>query len=405
MVHMRVLVFNPGSNSLKFQVVDVSSEAASASAGVSRLSASIENFGDDASLTVISGAAPHEERMVVGDMGEATAKALEWLKLQQLDGQPTLATIQAIGVRVVHGGLYFTGATRYDDKVRRRIEDLEELAPLHNKNSLAIIDAVVGQLKHLPVVTTFDTAFHRTLPEVAWRYPIDRTIADRHGLRKFGFHGVSHHYMASRYAELAGKRMEDVSLVTLHLESGSSACAISNGKSVDTTMGITPLEGLMMGTRSGSVDPALVEILMRKEGVDIDGAMEILNKQSGLKGIGGNLDTRVLAKQDDDSARLALQMFSYRVRLAVGAYLAAVPQVEAVVFGAGIGEDSPAIRAAVCDGLGFAGVALDAAVNENATAGEALLSTPSSRLAVWSMPSQEGLQIARETARVLGSGN
>ena len=401
---MRVLVFNPGSNSLKFQVVDVPEDATSASGGVSRLSASIEDFGDKASLTELTGAESHEERISVADMREATAKALSWLRVQQIDNEDVLPTLGAIGVRVVHGGTHFAGATRYNTEVRRTIEELEDLAPLHNKNSLAIIDEVSSSGEHVPVVTTFDTAFHRTLPEFAWRYPIDRAIADRHGLRKFGFHGVSHRYMANRYAELAGKRMENVSLVTLHLESGSSACAICNGQSVDTSMGITPLEGLMMGTRSGSVDPALVEILMRKEKVDVAGVTELLNKHSGLKGIGGNLDTRVLAKRDDASAKLALQMFGYRVRLAVGAYLAAVPQAEAIIFGAGIGEDSPAIRAAVCEGLGFAGAVLDGEANAKATSGEALISTPESRLKLWSMPSQEGLQIAMETTQVLRTG-
>ncbi len=402
---MRVLVFNPGSNSLKFQVIDASARESSASGGAIRLSASIENFGDDATLAVMDGSVTaHEERVSVADMRAATAKALEWLNHRDIGGKQVLATVQAVGVRVVHGGMHFAGAVLYDEDVRSRIEDLEELAPLHNATSLAIIDGVARQMPSLPVVTTFDTAFHRTLPEVAWRYPIDRGIADRHGLRKFGFHGVSHRYMAARYAELAGKRVEDVSLITLHLESGSSACVIRNGKSVDTTMGITPLEGLMMGTRSGSVDPALVGLLMRKERVGVEGAMEILNKHSGLKGIGGNLDTRVLAKRDDEAARLALQMFSYRVRLAVGAYLAAVPQVEAIVFGAGIGEDSPAIRAAVCEGLRFAGAELDEVANNKATSGEALLSAGSSRLALWSMPSHESLQIAWEAAQVLQTG-
>ncbi len=402
---MRVLVFNPGSNSLKFQVVDVAPKAPTAGAGKALLSAAIENFGKPATLSVLDGGRTmHEEEVDVHDMTEATRRAIAWLREQQVQAKPALDAVDAVGVRVVHGGVHFSGATRYDDSVRETIESLEELAPLHNKNSLAIIDAVRAELAQVPVAVTFDTAFHRTLPEVAWRYPIDREVADRHGLRKFGFHGVSHRYMATRYAELAGKRLEDVSLITLHLESGSSACAICKGQSVDTTMGLTPLEGLMMGTRSGSVDPALVEVLMRKEGVDVAGAMDILNKRSGLKGIGGNLDTRVLVKQDDDAARLALAMFSYRVRLAIGAYLATLGTAQAIVFGAGIGEDSPAIRAAVCDGLGFAGVRLDAEANEKATSGEARISSASSTLAVWAMPSQEGLQIAWECAAVLAGG-
>lgn len=253
------------------------------------------------------------------------------------------------------------------------------------------------------VAITLDTAFHRTLPEIAWRYPIEREIADRHGIRKYGFHGVSHRYMLERYAQLTGKASADLSLITLHLESGSSACAIRKGQSVDTSMGLTPLEGLMMGSRSGSIDPAIVEVLMRKEQMDVQAALELLNKRSGLLGIGGDLDTRVLAKRDDVAARLALAMFSYRVRLMVGAYLAALGDAEAIILGAGIGEDSPAIRSEICKGMQFAGIVLDPTANGTATQGEALVSSSGSRVALWSMPSEEGLQIAHECAIALAA--
>lgn len=396
---MRLLVFNPGSNSLKFHIVDTAHEQRTASGGTSRLTAAIENFGKPATLSEIrEGKTVEEHQVDVHDMTQATRCAIDWMRDRD---RPLLQDVEAVGVRVVHGGTHFDGAALFDAGVRAQIESMEQLAPLHNKNSLAIIDVVAGVLPQLPVAVTFDTAFHRTLPEVAWRYPIDRSTADRHGLRKFGFHGVSHRYMVERYAELAGKPVGQVTLITLHLESGSSACAVRHGRSVDTTMGLTPLEGLMMGTRSGSVDPALVEVLMRKEGIDVAAAMDILNKRSGLLGIGGNLDTRVLVKQDDDAAHLALTMFSYRVRLAVGAYLAALGDAEAIVFGAGIGEDSPAIRAAVCEGFSFAGARLDPAANEQALSGEARISAPDSKLALWAMPSQEGLQIAHECAHML----
>ncbi len=396
---MRVLVFNPGSNSLKFQVVDTKAGQRYASGGATILSGAIENFGKAAMLTILQGRKTvHHEEVDVQDMTQATQHAIDWIRRQP---HKILETIEAIGVRVVHGGTAFPGAARYDRPVREKIEALEELAPLHNRNSLAIIDAVTVTLPNHSVAVTFDTAFHRTLPEVAWRYPIPRETADRHGIRKFGFHGVSHRYMLERYAELQGKSPEQVSIITLHLESGSSACAIQQGRSIDTTMGLTPLEGLMMGSRSGSIDPAIVEVLMRKQGIDIAAAMDILNKRSGLLGIGGNLDTRVLVKQDDAPARLALAMFSYRVRLAVGAYLAALPNAEAVIFGAGIGEDSPAIRKSVCDGMEFAGIVLDDQVNTKACSGEARISASDSRLAVWAMPSEEGLQIAHECVGVL----
>ena len=401
---MRVLVFNPGSNSLKFQVIEVTRGRSFASGGVAMLTAAIENFGKPATLSVLQHRATVQEETVdVRDMVQATRYALDWMRGQDMDGKPLLDGVEAIGVRVVHGGTLFEGATAYDLTVRQRIEAMEELAPLHNRNSLAIIDTVQERLQGVPIAVTFDTAFHRTLPEVAWRYPIPRELADRHGLRKFGFHGVSHRYLLCRYAELAHKDPMAVSIITLHLESGSSACAIRRGRSVDTTMGLTPLEGLMMGTRSGSVDPALVEVLMHKEGIDVAGAMDLLNKHSGLLGIGGNLDTRVLAKQDEEAAKLALAMFAYRVRLAVGAYLAVLGDAEAIVFGAGIGEDSPAIRAAVCTGLEFAGVQMDEQANAQALTGEALLSAAGSRVALWSMPSEEGLQIAHEIVQVLSA--
>ena len=401
---MRALVFNPGSNSLKFEVIDTVEGQRYASAGTKRVSAAIESFGKpdkQATLSVLEvRKTVHEEDVNVTDFTTATQFAVRWMQ-QHNDHGPLLDAVDFIGVRVVHGGMHFQSAVRYDASVREKIESLEDLAPLHNKSSLAIVDAVGPLLPGVPVAVTLDTAFHQTLPEIAWRYPIHRETADRHGIRKFGFHGVSHRYMLERYAELTGKPPGALSLVTLHLESGSSACAIQNGKSIDTSMGLTPLEGLMMGSRSGSIDPAIVEVLMRKEDVSAEAATELLNKKSGLLGIGGDLDTRVLAKRDDDAARLALAMFSYRVRLAVGAYLAALDDAEAVIFGAGIGEDSPEIRAAVCAGLRHAELVLDEAANDAATSGEARITTAASKLTAWAMPSEEGLQIAHECAAVI----
>jgi len=395
---MRALVFNPGSNSLKFEVIDTVAAQRFAHEGTKRVSGAIESFGKPGKQPTLSlterGKVVHQQDVQVEDFRGATEFALDWMR----GHGGLLESLDFIGVRVVHGGSHFDRAVQYDEEVRRKVESLEELAPLHNRSSLSIIDAVQPLLPGVAVAITLDTAFHRTLPEVAWRYPIDRAIADRHGIRKYGFHGVSHRYMLERYAQITGRDVAGVTLITLHLESGSSACAIRKGQSVDTSMGLTPLEGLMMGSRSGSVDPAIVEVLMRKEGIDVHAALDLLNKSSGLLGIGGDLDTRVLAKRDDDAARLALAMFGYRVRLMVGAYLAALGEAEAVIFGAGIGEDSPAIRAAVCDGLRFAGIDLDTEVNQSATQGEALISTLGSRVVLWSMPSEEGLQIAHECA-------
>lgn len=391
------LVFNPGSNSLKFEVVDLAEGQKAASEAHKRASASVENIGKgDAKLVVYKDrAVEHEEPCEAANMSAAVHAALAWL------GSPAagirLEGIDFAGVRVVHGGTKHKGAVHAGEQVRADIRALEELAPLHNQSSLDILAALDEAAPELEKMVAFDTAFHRTLPETAWRYPIERETADRHSLRKFGFHGLSHRYMLEQYAATVDKRPADVSIVTLHLESGCSACAIRKGLSVDTTMGLTPLEGLMMGTRSGSIDPAIVPFLSHKENMGADDVLTLLNKRSGLLGIaGGSLDTRVLAERSDAAAKLALDMFAYRVRLAVGAYLAALGEAEAVLFGGGIGEDSPWLRAAVSAGLGGWGLEFDAELNGRSVLGQVCVSRPGSRLAAWAMPVEEGLQIAHE---------
>ncbi len=413
------LVFNPGSNSLKFELIELVPGQKIASDARMVASAVLDGIGKDTKLLIYKG------REVVGsqssaapDMAAAVSAALDWLRSQN-ELQAALDGLAFSAVRVVHGGSIYAGATQVTDQVRKDIEALEELAPLHNKSSLqvlAVLDREMEGKTHAVrmnsprmnssrMMVAFDTAFHRTLPETAWRYPIDREIADRFGVRKYGFHGLSHRYMLEQYARAVGKPPEAITAVTLHLESGSSACAIAYGRSVDTTMGLTPLEGLMMGSRSGSVDPAIIPYLMKKEGKSVDDIMTLLNKQSGLLGIaGGSLDTRVLEKREDDAAKLALAMFSYRVRLAVGAYLAGLGDAEVVIFGGGIGEDSPWLRAAVCDGLHGWGLDLDPAVNNRATAEQVCITKPGSRLQAWAMPVEEGLQIAHECMMAIEAG-
>ena len=388
------LVFNPGSNSLKFQVVETAEGQRFASEARSRVSAAIEDFGEAATLTMTRGREiESKEQVAVADMEAAARFAVGWLR-----GRGVLDGLDFAAVRVVHGGTKYDRATRATAEVRREIEALEELAPLHNRSAVEILGVLDGEMKEVPLMVTFDTAFHRTLPEVAWRYAIEAGTADRWGVRKFGFHGLSHCYMLEQYAKTVGRPVEACSLVTLHLESGASGAAILHGKSVDTTMGLTPLEGLMMGTRSGSVDPAIVAYLMEKEGASVAEVMTLLEKRSGLLGIaGGSLDTRVLVKREDAAARLALAMFGYRVRLAVGAYLAVLGDaVDAVIFGGGIGENSPWLRAAVAEGLRGFGLELDAELNERSVEGQVRLSREGSRVEAWSMPVEEGLQMALE---------
>ena len=397
----RALVFNPGSNSLKFELIDCTAGQAVASLGKTLASAALEGVSKQPTLSVYRGRdVVRQESHAASNMVEAVGVALTWIR-QQDHLRGALEELTLIGVRVVHGGDKYACATRVTSEVRADIEALEEVAPLHNQSSLDVLAALDHELPGVPVFVTFDTAFHRTLPEKAWRYPIERSTADRHGIRKFGFHGVSHRYMLEQYAHMIDRRVETLNLVTLHLESGSSACAIFGGQSVDTTMGLTPLEGLMMGSRCGSIDPAIVPYLMRKEGKSAEDILKLLNKQSGLLGIaGGSLDTRDLARRDDEAAKLALAMYGYRVRLAAGAYLAALGKAEAVLFGGGIGEDSSWLRDCVCEGLEGWGLELDRKANES-TSGTCKITTRDSRLHAWAFAVEEGLQIAHECLQAL----
>ena len=398
------LVFNPGSNSLKFELVKLRDGQRVASEASKLASAALDDIGKRTMLRVYDGRKTTEERDVEArDMGLAVRVALRWLREKE-ELRERMAKLTLVGLRVVHGGMKHGGAARVTAEVLAEIAALEDLAPLHNQSSMDILEVLGAEMPGTPAWVTFDTAFHRTLPEVAWRYPIEREMADRHGVRKYGFHGVSHRYMLEYFADVTGRRPEEVTAVTLHLESGCSACAIRRGRSVDTTMGLTPLEGLMMGSRSGSVDPAIVPYLMRKERMSGEEVLGVLNKRSGMLGIaGGTLDTRELVKRGDAAAGLALAMFGYRVRLAVGAYLAALGDAEAVLFGGGIGENSPWLREEVCAGLGGWGLKLDREVNAGATVGVARVSTEGSRLAAWAMPVEEGLQIAHECWLAMGA--
>lgn len=401
-----VLCFNPGSNSLKFDIIGVDRDAARACEGQRLLSGTIDNVGKETSFELRRGEEKIlSQHVLAGDFSAAVRAALDSLAQVQSSDAPTLDDIDLTAVRVVHGGSSFTQAVRFDSNVRKVIEANEELAPLHNANSLRVIDAVQQRRSSIPIAVAFDTAFHHTLPERAWRYPIDRTIADRHGIRKFGFHGLSHCYQMERYAGLTGKRTEDVSIVTMHLESGCSATAIQNGRSVETSMGLTPLEGLMMGERSGSIDPAILPFLMKKEGLSPTDALDILETKSGLLGVSGvSLDTRVLRKRDDQHSRLALEIFGYRLRQTIAAYLAVLESdegsAEAIVFGGGIGENTPEVRSAVCEGLRGWGLVLNNELNRTTMRGDVRISTADSKVAIWAIHADEAMQLAYECVKV-----
>lgn len=323
-------------------------------------------------------------------------------------GLTSRAELHAVGHRVVHGGERFRESVRIDDAVMRGIEENIDLAPLHNTHNLRGIEAVRAALgSGVPQVAVFDTAFHQTLPEHAYLYAIPYPLYRRHKVRRYGFHGTSHRSIAYRWRRITGRERENVRIITLHLGNGCSACAIQGGKSVDTSMGFTPLEGLVMGTRSGDVDAALLDYIGAKEGMTLPQVETMLNSQSGLLGISGlTNDMRDLLAEanenQDRRARLAIDIFCYRVRKYIGAYLAALGGADAVVFAGGVGENAPEIRARVCEGLQFAGLTLDHTANAALVGGkEGRCSTSDSTLEAWVVPTDEELLIARDTVRVV----
>jgi acetate kinase len=392
---MNVLVMNPGGNSLKAEIVACSPKQQYAFEGQKLVSLILEGIGKEPRLSVLDGEkTSHTESIPAKDYGEAAVNIFHYLEKEN-----HLEDIRKVGVRVVHGGRSFTAATPVTAEVERAIYSFERLAPLHNKSSLELFEPIRGRLGDVPLYAVFDTSFHRTIPDAASLYAIPIDLAEKHGIRRFGFHGTSHRYLLERAAYLLGKSPQEVNLVTMHLESGCSVTAIHRGKSVDNTMGFTPLEGLMMGTRSGDVDPSLIPFLVREEHMQIDDVMTLLNKRSGLLGVSNkSLDTRVLMKDygKDPRVTLAMDMFSYRVVKAVGACLATLGGADAVVFGGGIGENTPLVRERVCASLRWCGLEIDAEKNRTLIDQEGKLSTACSSLDALVILSEEGLQIAHE---------
>lgn len=407
MAPSKVLVLNAGSASLKFDVVEADAAQASPHDGRTILSGILEGIGKvESTLSRFHGKDPHEEAKVPAkDYGEATRQALQWIERQQLDRRRGLDSLDLVVHRVVHGGNRFERATVINQDTIAGIEELQDLAPLHNGPALEVIRAsreVLGATQKM--IAGFDTVFHRSLPPVAYHYALPADLVDRHQIRRYGFHGPSHEYLLLRYCELTSTSREKASVITMHLESGCSACAIRNGRSVDTSMGFTPLEGLVMGMRSGDIDPALVGYIARREKLDLDKVEELLNKKSGLLGMSGvSHDTRVLMEKraGNKGVQLALDVFCYRLRKYIGAYLAALEgHAAAIVFGGGIGEDSPWIREQVCEGMEWCGIRLDRQANQRLINYEGKISKDDSRLAVFVIPTQEALMLAHQAVRV-----
>lgn len=407
---MNVLVLNAGSATLKFQVVVTDADSIASNSDRALVRGQVERIGGE---SVISIRAPDgTTRTLTASLRDLRA-AVEWVVAYVIDaasgtGLSTRADLHAVGHRVVHGGERFQDSVRVDGDVHQAIESMIEFAPLHNPHNLRGIDAARAALGDgVPQVAVFDTAFHQTLPEHAYLYAIPYPLYRRHKIRRYGFHGTSHRSIAWRWRRLTGRARSDVRIVTLHLGNGCSACAIQGGHSIDTSMGFTPLEGLVMGTRSGDIDAALLDYIAAKEGLTLPQVESLLNQQSGLLGISGlTNDMRDLLAEahehDDRRARLAIEMFCYRVRKYIGAYLAALGGADAIVFAGGIGENSPDIRARVCEGLQWAGLTIDAAANTALVGGrEGRFSADGASLEAWVVPTDEELLIARDTFRVV----
>ncbi|GAA6524921.1 acetate kinase [Intrasporangium sp. DVR] len=390
-----VLVVNAGSSSLKYDLIDVD-------AGASRASGVVERIGEPSSRAKHSvDGVDHRIEGTCADHGAAFELLIDAFR----EHGPDLAGLDltAVGHRVVHGGADFSAPTRIDDQVEATIERLVPLAPLHNPANLEGIRVARAHFPDVPQVAVFDTAFHQTLPPHAYTYAVNRTWRDEHRVRRYGFHGTSHAYVSRRAAELLGLPVPEANVIVLHLGNGASATAVAGGRSVDTSMGLSPLEGLVMGTRPGDLDPSLPAHLSRA-GVSLEDYDRALNKESGLKGLIGTNDFRELEERvtsGDVEAGLAFDVVAHRLRKYIGAYAAVLGRVDAVAFTAGIGEHSPMLRAAALDGLAdLFGIEVDPAANEAAMSGEHRISTAASRVAVLVIPTAEELEIAREAAAV-----
>ena len=384
---------------MKFQLINSESEAVLAK-GL------CERIGIDGSLTY----QPEGGEKVKSDKAMPThTEAIQFVIDALTDAQTgvvkSLDEIGAVGHRVVHGGEKFASSVVITEEVKAAIEECNDLAPLHNPANLIGINACEKLMPGTPMVAVFDTAFHQTMPEKAYMYGLPYEYYDKYKVRRYGFHGTSHSFVSKRAAELAGKSYDQVKTIVCHLGNGASICAVENGKSVDTSMGLTPLEGLVMGTRSGDIDPAILEFLSKKEELDIAGLMNMLNKKSGVFGLSNNLssDFRDLeegANSGNDQARVALEVFAYRVAKYVGSYAAAMNGVDVIAFTAGIGENSGTVRSAVAKYLGYLGIEINEEANGK-RGEEITISTPDSKVTVMVIPTNEELAIARETVALV----
>lgn len=396
---MKILVVNCGSSSLKFQFIDSEKEEVLAK-GV------CERIGIDGTLTYAKEG--HAKETVDKDMPTHT-EAIRYVLDALMDSSKgvikSFSEVDAVGHRVVHGGEKFTSSVLIDDAVIDYIKECSDLAPLHNPANLIGIEACKKIMPDVPMVAVFDTAFHQTMPKKAYMYGIPLEYYDKYLIRRYGFHGTSHSYVSKKAAELIGKPYEESRLIVCHLGGGASVSAISNGRCIDTSMGLTPLEGLVMGTRSGNIDPSIIEVIAHKENKSIDDILHILNKESGIYALSGNIssdirDIEAASKAGNEKASLAIEIFCYSIAKYIGAYFVALNGADAIAFTAGIGENDSNIRAKICSYLECLGCKVDDKAND-VHGEEDIISTADSKVKLLAIPTNEELAIARETVALV----
>ena len=397
---MKVLVINCGSSSLKYQLIDMVNEEALAQGLVERI-------GIEGSVLTqkVEGKDKYIVKEEMKDHKDAIRLVLEALVDENNGVIKSMDEISAVGHRVVHGGEKYKESVVINDEVKANIEECFKLAPLHNPANMIGIKACEELMPNTPMVAVFDTAFHGTMPEDAYLYALPYELYEKDGIRKYGFHGTSHKYVSQTCAEVMGRDIKDLKIITCHLGNGASLCAVKNGVSVDTSMGFTPLEGVAMGTRCGNIDPAIVTFLMKEEGLSVDEVNDLLNKKSGVLGISGiSSDFRDIEdaafNKDDRRAKLALKIFEYKIRTTIGAYAAAMGGVDAIVFTAGVGENGPETREKCLEGLEFLGVEIDKEAN-NVRGKIREISKAGCNVKAFVIPTNEELVIARDTLELI----
>lgn len=400
---MNILVLNCGSSSIKYQVINGSTLQWLVRGNITRIGEENSEIWQQKNK-----GGQVKFNKTINDHEQAIKQILDGLLSKATGSIKDISEIFAIGHRVVHGGEYFSQPTLITEDVLKKIEECSPLAPLHNPPQIKGIEACRKLLPGIPEVAVFDTAFHQTMPKTSYLYGIPYHYYEKYKIRRYGFHGTSHYYVANRAAKLEAKPIKDLKIITCHLGNGCSMAAVKGGKCIDTSMGFTPLEGLLMGTRSGDVDCSAVLYLIKQENLSIDQMDDMLNTESGLKGLSGNSNDmeKILegASSKDEMSQIALEIFCYRIKKYIGAYAAAMGGLDVLVFTAGIGENSSTVRTKSCEGLDFLGIELDPYESTQTKAEEKLISKKDTRVKVWVIPTNEELVIAEDTLNVVYSG-